>query len=94
MYGLNAPGFPIDKVQAPSPDSLATVKYSCVFWVDHLRDSISDEDMPQYDILDAVQTFLEKEYLYWLEALSLLRAMPEGVIAIRQLEGLLVGISY
>ncbi|KAK0638838.1 HET-R [Cercophora newfieldiana] len=90
MYGLNAPGFPIDKVQAPSPDSLATVKYSCVFWVDHLRDSISDEDMPQYDILDAVQTFLEKKYLYWLEALSLLRAMPEGVIAIRQLEGLLV----
>ncbi|KAK0703385.1 hypothetical protein B0T26DRAFT_658964 [Lasiosphaeria miniovina] len=90
MYDLRAPGIPIDEVQTPSPDPLATVRYSCVFWVDHLRDSISDEDMPQCNTLDVVRAFLEKKYLYWLEALSLLRAMSEGVIAIRQLEGLLV----
>jgi len=93
MYDLKAPGFSIDQVQTPSSDPLATVRYSCVFWVDHLRDSISDKDIPQYNTLDAVQTFLEKKYLYWLEALSLLRAMSEGIIAIRRLEGLLVGIS-
>ncbi|KAH8748441.1 hypothetical protein F5883DRAFT_721048 [Diaporthe sp. PMI_573] len=89
MYGLKAPGFPIDEVQTPSSDPLAPVRYSCVFWVDHLRDSISDQDMLQCNTLDAVQTFLEKKYLYWLEALSLLRAMSEGIIAIRQLEGLI-----
>jgi hypothetical protein len=92
MYGLKAPGFPIDKVQTPYSDPLATVRYSCVFWVNHLCDSISDKDMPQCNTLDAVQIFLEK-YIYWLEALSLLRAMPEGILAIRQLEGLLVSIS-
>ena len=94
MYSLKAPGFPIDEVQTPSPDPLVKVRYSCVFWVDHLRDSISDKDMPQCNALDVVQTFLERKYLYWLEALSLLRAMSEGIIAIRQLEGLLVSLYH
>ncbi|KAK4461139.1 HET-R [Cladorrhinum samala] len=90
IYDLKAPGFPIDKVQTPTSDPLATVRYSCVFWVVHLRSSISDKDMLQCNnTLDAVQTFLEKKYLYWLEALSLLQAMSEGIIAIRQLAALL-----
>ncbi|KAK0747323.1 WD40-repeat-containing domain protein [Apiosordaria backusii] len=89
IYDLKAPGFPIDKVQTPSPDPLATVRYSCVFWVDHLRDSISNKHSAQRNIQDSVQTFLEQKYLYWLEALGLLRAMPDGVIAITQLRGLL-----
>jgi len=93
IYDLRVPGISIDEVQTPSPDPLATLRYSCVFWVDHLRDSISDTDMPQYNTLDMVRAFLEKKYLYWLEALSLLRAISKGVIAIQQLEGLLVGIS-
>ncbi|KAK4658853.1 hypothetical protein QC762_0002790 [Podospora pseudocomata] len=89
IYGLKLPGFPINGVQTPCPDPLATVRYSCVFWVDHLRESISDKDTPHRNTLVAVQTFLEQKYLYWLEALSLLRAMSKGVIAIRKLEGLL-----
>ncbi|KAK4441876.1 hypothetical protein QBC34DRAFT_458153, partial [Podospora aff. communis PSN243] len=93
MYGLKAPGFPIDKVQTPSSDPLATVRYSCVFWVDHLRDSNSDKDTLQRNTLDVVQTFLEQKYLYWLEALSLLRAVSEGIIATRQLDSLLGRIS-
>jgi hypothetical protein len=94
MYGIKAPGFPIDKVQTPSPDPLATIRYSCVSWVDHLCNSISDKDTPQRNTLDVVQTFLEQKYLYWLEALSLLRAMAEGVIAIRKLEGILVSLNH
>ncbi|KAK0724930.1 hypothetical protein B0H67DRAFT_680399 [Lasiosphaeris hirsuta] len=78
MYDLKAPGFQIDKVQTPYSDLLATVRYSCVFWVDHLRDSIGDKDAPQRNTLETVQTFVEQKYLYWLEAVSLLRAMPEG----------------
>ncbi|KAK4182108.1 hypothetical protein QBC35DRAFT_207637 [Podospora australis] len=89
IYSLKAPGFPINEVQTPSPDPLASVRYSCVFWVDHLHDLNSNKDAPRRNILDAVQTFVEQKYLYWLEALSLLRAMPEGVIAITHLNGLL-----
>jgi hypothetical protein len=93
IYDLKAPGFPIDEVQMPPSEPLATVRYSCVFWVDHLRDWISDKDASQHNTLDAIQTFVEQKYLYWLEALSLLRAMSEGVIAIRQLERLLVSMK-
>ncbi|WPJ63730.1 hypothetical protein SMAC4_13672 [Sordaria macrospora] len=94
IYSLTAPGFPSDKVQVPNPDPLATVRYSCVYWVDHLCDSVSDTDTKRHDPLRAeevVHTFLETKYLYWLEALSLLQAIPAGVVAIRKLEGLLGG---
>jgi hypothetical protein len=94
IYGLKAPGFPIDEVQTPASDPLATVRYSCVFWVQHLRDSISDKDTAQRNIHHTVYTFLEQKYLNWLEALSLLRAIAEGVIAIQKLEGILVSLIH
>ncbi|KAK0734728.1 heterokaryon incompatibility protein [Lasiosphaeria miniovina] len=92
MYSLEMPGSSIDDVQTPSSDQLATVRYSSVFWVNHLRDSISNKDTLQRNTLDAVQTFVEWKYLYWLEALSLLRAMSEGIIAITQLKGIIVSL--
>ncbi|KAK3946935.1 NACHT domain-containing protein, partial [Pseudoneurospora amorphoporcata] len=94
IYGLSAPGFPRDKVEVPDPDPLATVRYSCVYWVDHLYDSVSGTNTKRHDHLrdeKIVYKFLETKYLHWLEALSLLQAMPAGVIAIRKLEGLLGG---
>jgi len=94
IYNLKAPGFPIDKVQTPSSDPLATVRYSYVFWVNHLYDSIFDKDALQYNTLNTIQTFLKQKYLYWLEALSLLQAMSEGIIAIKQLKLLLIYITY
>ena len=93
MYSLNAPGFPIGEVSAPEMDPLTSARYSCVHWVDHLCDSkpacggwLGGDD----DLQDGgtVQTFLEKKYLYWLEALSLRSSMSEGVIAIKKLEEL------
>ncbi|KAK3952421.1 NACHT domain-containing protein, partial [Pseudoneurospora amorphoporcata] len=85
IYGLSVPGFPRDKVQVPDPDPLATVRYSCVYWVDHLCDSVSSANTKRHDYLrdkKVVHEFLETKYLYWLEALSLLQAMPAGVVAI------------
>lgn len=35
--------------------------------------------------------FVRKKYLYWLEALSLCRSMPEGVFAMAKLEALFQG---
>ncbi|KAL2197078.1 hypothetical protein P885DRAFT_68962 [Corynascus similis CBS 632.67] len=92
IYGLGAPGVLIDNIRMPDPDPLATVRYSCVYWVDHLYDSFAGTNTKRDDILQdhrIVHLFLKTKYLYWLEALSLLRAMSGGVIAIRQLEGLL-----
>ncbi|KAL2145029.1 hypothetical protein VTI28DRAFT_8129 [Corynascus sepedonium] len=92
MYGLGVPGLSIDNIQVPDPDPLAAVRYSCVYWVDHLRNSFSGTNTKRGDLLQdhgVVHTFLKTKYLYWLEALSLLRAMSEGIVAIRQLERLL-----
>jgi hypothetical protein len=90
MYGLDAPGFPIDKVNQPDPDPLAAVRYSCVYWADHLSDSDScGKHLEDLQDGGAVDTFLRKKYLYWLEALSLLKSMSQGVLSMAKLEGLL-----
>ncbi|KEY75048.1 hypothetical protein S7711_09655 [Stachybotrys chartarum IBT 7711] len=90
IYNLSVPGFLIDQVSPPDPDPLASIRYSCVFWVDHLDDSESWAKMNNKDLHDAeiVHDFLRKKYLYWLESLSLLRSMSEGVIAVQKLEAL------
>ncbi|KAK7426210.1 hypothetical protein QQZ08_007239 [Neonectria magnoliae] len=90
VYELGVPGFPIDQVSPPDPDPLASIGYSCVFWVDHLDDSEPWVKMSDKDLQDAgiVNGFLRTKYLYWLESLSLLRSMSEGVMAVQKLEAL------
>jgi hypothetical protein len=89
MYGLCAPGSPIDKIQQPDPDPLAAAAYSCVYWVDHLCDWDLSKRMNDFQDGGAVEKFLRQKYLYWIEALSLLRSMSEGVLSIIKFEGLL-----
>ncbi|KAI8649765.1 hypothetical protein NCS55_01439400 [Fusarium keratoplasticum] len=88
IYNLSAPGFPIDQVSPPDPDPLFSIRYSCVFWVDHLHDSDpSDVNNILQDDSD-VHRFIQKKYLCWLESLSLLHSMSEGVKAVHKLESL------
>ncbi|WAO96039.1 NACHT domain-containing protein [Fusarium falciforme] len=92
MYDLHHPGASIDEIRQPEPDPLAPARYSCTYWVDHLSDAISHRTwMPIDDLHDdgRVHQFLSKKYLYWLEALSLLRDIPGGVVAMTKLETLL-----
>jgi hypothetical protein len=92
IYGLRAMGYPIEEVVRPDPDPLAASRYLCINWVDHLLDWSSDTDL-NHELRrpdkDAVQTFLQTKYLYWLEALSLCRSMSEGVVSMAKLEGFL-----
>ncbi|KAI8648966.1 Vegetative incompatibility protein HET-E-1 [Fusarium keratoplasticum] len=90
VYKLGVPGFPIDQVSPPDPNPLASIRYSCVFWVDHLDDSEPRAKMSDKDLQDAgiVHDFLRKKYLYWLESVSLLRTMSEAVMAVQKLEAL------
>jgi hypothetical protein len=92
IYDLHAAGFPVDKVKQPDPDPLATVDYSCVHWIDHLYDSNSSKSGKHKDDVQdggAVDKFLREKYLYWLEALSLLRNMSKGILSMNKLESLL-----
>lgn len=93
MYSLCHPGASIDEVTVPDPDPLAPARYACLFWVHHLEEALSSNPPTTTDTLQdkgVVDVFLRTKYLYWLEALSLLRAISEGGIAIEKLYGLLV----
>jgi hypothetical protein len=89
MYGLKALGTLIDDVQVPEPDPLAAMRYSCVHWVDHLRDSNPTASATYIERLrdgGVVDRFLREKYLYWLESLSFCKSMPKGVVSMRELQ--------
>ncbi len=79
IYNLGDPGFLINQVKQPNPDPLAAARYSCIYWIDHLCDCDPKENAYQRLQDDrSIETFLLRDYLHWLEALSILKAMSEG----------------
>ncbi|KAJ5111831.1 Vegetative incompatibility protein HET-E-1 [Penicillium alfredii] len=90
MYSLGALGTPINQAQPPEPDPLAVARYSCVYWVDHLDQSGSYEALQDAGTVDA---FLRTRCLYWLEALSLLRSVTDGIMSVHKLGALIQGRS-
>jgi hypothetical protein len=88
MYDLEAPGLPIEDVIQPDPDPLAVSRYPCVYWIDHLHDSRRDsraDSISDLQVTSAVDGFLRKKYIYWLEALSLCKSVEKGVVSITKL---------
>lgn len=87
VYSLRAPGISIDEVKQPDPDPLAAARYSCLYWVNHLLDCHTREDTTN-DLKDGglVYRFLYQSFLYWLEGLSLMKSVSDGIIMIRKLE--------
>ncbi|OCK88236.1 uncharacterized protein K441DRAFT_647029, partial [Cenococcum geophilum 1.58] len=87
IYSLRAPGISVDQVEAPNPDPLAAVRYSCLYWVDHLLDCGTKENtINNLKDSGSVFKFLRQSYLYWLEALSLVDGLSDGILMIRKLE--------
>ncbi|KKF93548.1 Vegetative incompatibility protein HET-E-1 [Ceratocystis platani] len=70
----------------PDPDPLAAIQYSCVFWIDHLRDSPAGVMVSENE---RVLGFFKEQYLQWLESLSLIHSIPAGIRAIEKLEAYL-----
>lgn len=89
MYGLQELGVLIEDVKQPDLDPLASSRYSCIYWIDHLCESDLDCSATyRQDIQDegAVHVFLKESYLHWLEALSLCRSMAKGVHSTAKLQ--------
>jgi len=85
VYSLLSPGISIDQVKQPDPDPLAAARYSCLYWIDHLCDPKANTINYLKDS-GLADEFLCQSYLYWLEALSLMRSLSSGVVMIRKLE--------
>jgi hypothetical protein len=83
---LQKPGYLISEVERNSVDKcLPThVQYACRYWINHLtRSDINLCDNGQ------IHKFLQQHFLHWLEALSLIGKMSEGVFMITALQSML-----
>ncbi|EFR01951.1 vegetative incompatibility protein HET-E-1 [Nannizzia gypsea CBS 118893] len=92
IYVQSQPGLAINQMEKPNPDPLKTIRYSCVYWTHHLHEAYKKHPQRCQDCLSrngVVYQFLNGFLLYWLEALSLLRRMRAGIIAIEKLEEIL-----
>ena len=88
MYKLKAPGISVDTAQPPSPDTLASLRYSCIYWIDHLCNSqstIQANHAGRTLFTDGIMLFMKERYLYWLEGLSLCKSTTKGVLAMKAL---------
>ena len=90
IYELEDPGIYIDEVNPPhSSDPLAATRYSCVYWIEHLQESMTIVDKNILRNGGMLDNFLRGYYLYWLEASSLSRSMAEAQVSMSKLETLL-----
>jgi hypothetical protein len=92
IYNLRLPGISIDlaQAQAPDPNPLASLQYSCTYWASHFQEAYGL--LYQYDLTDdgKIYQFLQDKFLFWLEALSFIREIPRGVLAILFLESCII----
>ncbi|KAF3807865.1 Vegetative incompatibility protein HET-E-1 [Colletotrichum gloeosporioides] len=85
IYELEAPDILLEDIDTPNPDPLAALKYACVHWVDHLSKCDFSNHMKDNG---AAHQFLQDRFLYWAEAMSLLRHIPQAIKAIQELQKL------
>ncbi|UKZ92792.1 uncharacterized protein TrAFT101_007728 [Trichoderma asperellum] len=74
-------------IQAPNPNPLASMKYSCFYWAYHLCDTCSASSQYEAQLLlhETLEPFLKNHLLRWIESLSLLDGLLEGLRSIRKL---------
>jgi hypothetical protein len=86
LYNLDL-GFKPESMTPPDPDPLAPIRYSCAFWADHLCSLNSDNSWFQGELTDdgKVIGFLKEYFLRWLESLSLLGKLSNGLLSIRKI---------
>ena len=86
MYNLDL-GFKPKNMTPPDPDPLAPIRYSCVFWADHLCTLNNDNSRFLGELTDngKVFRFLKEYFLCWLESLSLIGQLSSGLLLIRKI---------
>ncbi len=88
ICGLKMPGICLDdfdetRVETHIPFS---TQYACLYWVDHLRKAgLTEQETLLLHGDCGVYSFLQRYFLNWLEALSLMRKPVEALLAIMTL---------
>ena len=96
MFNLPRPGTSVAEAQKKfSRSSFTHIGYACCYWVDHLTDASRDK----YDRLslfnngEKVKIFLRNHLLHWLEILSILEKVSEGILMLKRLQSL-IDVSF
>jgi WD40 repeat protein len=88
IYNLKNPGIMIDDVVMPASDPLVPVRYACFHWIDHVT-QIPSKTYSYNET--AIDSFMRVDFLYWLEALSLMKHLPDGINQLSKLEKAIEG---
>jgi hypothetical protein len=94
ICNLTSPNTEIGTIPQSRIDSVLSeqLQYACRFWVLHLHRG-KDKFLMDMDLQDQVYNFLKGYFLYWLEALSLLRLVHDGISSLVSLEDLVKNVS-
>jgi hypothetical protein len=87
IYDLSHFGIQSQDIVPPDPDPLACIRYSCVFWIDHLCEVDNQISDYQTELFDdgASFIFLKEHLLHWIESLSLIHKLSDGLLSIKKL---------
>ena len=91
MRNLRLPGAVNNDVESNVKDICIplAVQYACRFWANHLQQSGI-----QLCGNEQVQRFLMKDFLHWLEVLSLIGRISDGVLLVKTLESMLTVSTF
>jgi len=89
LCDLRDPGVSVDDIQKHIIEQHIPphIHYACRYWLYHFQ-----LGNPIQEDVDRILRFLEHDFLHWLEALSLIREISNGVLMVRALETTL-GVS-
>ncbi|EWG55497.1 hypothetical protein FVEG_17532 [Fusarium verticillioides 7600] len=96
IYSLVHPGVSLNEAlrNCPDPDPLENIKYSCAFWAGHMQEayvlSLRGDEESNIPGVDTVHDFINKKFLFWLEALALCQNIPAALktlVILRDLPG-------
>ncbi|PKK54178.1 hypothetical protein CI102_1023 [Trichoderma harzianum] len=95
MYDLKNPGCLANQVTLDPVKSstLTSVAYFYVYWIHHFEQSVTGPGLDTSDNTErhkVLYTFLSEKYIYWLEALSLLKSVFTGMEDLRRLKSLVI----
>jgi hypothetical protein len=89
MCSLRNPGTLVRDVDATLLTKCipAHLRYACLYWVKHVKSSATASTLEA-----PIIKYLQRHFLNWLETLSLLKALADGVEILSLLESLVVSL--
>jgi len=84
ICNLQKPGALLNESKSSvNQEPLTYIRYACCYWVQHLQEGETRSQDNDY-----VHKFLQKHFLHWLEALSLMGNLSNGAVLVKALEAM------